>query len=83
MRAAHSIKGAAKVFDYEPIIQLAHSMEDCFVLAQEGKITLNDDITQILFKAFDMMESLIKVPAKEMAKKMLSERKRYIFLYKK
>jgi len=33
MRAAHSIKGAAKMMDVEPAVVLAHAMEDLFVAA--------------------------------------------------
>jgi two-component system sensor histidine kinase and response regulator WspE len=41
MRAAHSLKGAARIVQLNPIVKLAHTMEDCFVAAAEGKITLN------------------------------------------
>ena len=38
MRAAHSIKGAARMVDIEPVVQVAHSMEDGFVAAQNGEL---------------------------------------------
>jgi len=58
MRAAHSIKGSARVIGLDMVIQLAHVMEDCFVRAQQGQWVLNaervdsllhgvDEITQI------------------------------------
>ena len=33
-RAAHSIKGAARVIGLDPLVGFAHAMEDCFVAAQ-------------------------------------------------
>lgn len=31
MRAAHSIKGAARVVNVQPAVEISHTMEDCFV----------------------------------------------------
>ena len=36
MRAAHSIKGAARIVQLDPAVTVAHAMEDCFVAAQEA-----------------------------------------------
>lgn len=36
MRAAHSIKGAARVVDLAPVVQVAHEMEDLLVAAGAG-----------------------------------------------
>ena len=33
MRAAHSLKGAARIVGLEPAVHVAHALEDCFVLA--------------------------------------------------
>ncbi|HEY4732080.1 MAG TPA: Hpt domain-containing protein, partial [Gammaproteobacteria bacterium] len=49
MRAAHSIKGAARMVDVEPVVRISHVMEDCFVAAQNGKIVLaSEDIDCLL-----------------------------------
>ncbi|MBN3806952.1 hybrid sensor histidine kinase/response regulator, partial [Paraburkholderia sp. Ac-20336] len=37
MRAAHSLKGAARIVGVQAGVELAHAMEDCFVAAQEGR----------------------------------------------
>jgi len=34
MRAAHSLKGAARIVDLADGVRVAHAMEDCFVAAQ-------------------------------------------------
>ena len=40
MRAAHSIKGAAKIVQLDVAVRLAHVMEDCLVAADDGEIRL-------------------------------------------
>ena len=37
MRAAHSLKGAARIVNLPVAVRVAHAMEDCFVAAQRGK----------------------------------------------
>lgn len=73
MRSAHSIKGAAKVFSFDPIVQLAHAMEGCFIAAQEGEIILNDYRLELLFEALDVLGGLVNVPLSEIALKISSE----------
>ena len=36
MRAAHSLKGAARIVGLDAGVGVAHAMEDCFVAAQTG-----------------------------------------------
>ena len=55
MRAAHSIKGAARIVQIDEVVNLAHRMEDCFVAAQSGKITLNTSQIDILLHAVDLL----------------------------
>ncbi len=40
MRAAHSLKGAARIVGLDVGVEVAHALEDCFVAAQEGRITV-------------------------------------------
>src|SRR5256885_1033827 len=40
MRAAHSIKGAARIMDIGAAARVAHVMEDCLVEAQHGRLKL-------------------------------------------
>ncbi|MBK1987934.1 hybrid sensor histidine kinase/response regulator [Sphaerospermopsis aphanizomenoides BCCUSP55] len=55
MRAAHSIKGAARIVQIDPAVTLAHKMEDCFVAAQSGTITLTPADVDVLLQAVDML----------------------------
>ncbi len=58
MRAAHSIKGAARIVQLEAAVQLAHSMEDCLVAVQEGSLTLGPSSVDILLSSGDFLAQL-------------------------
>lgn len=53
MRAAHSVKGAARLVGIDLVIKLAHAMEDDFVAAQHGEIVLGTDQIDVLLKGVD------------------------------
>jgi len=58
MRAAHSLKGAARIVDIEAAVRLAHGMEDLFVGAQEGRVALNQDSIDLLLRGVDLMRNV-------------------------
>jgi two-component system, chemotaxis family, sensor histidine kinase and response regulator WspE len=62
MRAAHSVKGAARIVQVEPAVKVAHVMEDCFVAAQHGRITLSSDQIDILLQGVDLLVYIAQVP---------------------
>lgn len=55
MRAAHSIKGAARIVGVEDGVRVAHVMEDCLVAAQNGTITLKSEAIDILLRGVDAL----------------------------
>lgn len=57
MRAAHSIKGAARIANRRTIVRVAHAMEDCFVLAQHGAVSLTAADIDLLLKAVDFLSA--------------------------
>lgn len=59
MRAAHSIKGGARVVGLDAVVRLAHVMEDCFVAAQSGKILLNSSHIDTLFQSVDLLRQIV------------------------
>ena len=61
MRSAHSIKGAARVVGLEIVIKLAHLLEDCFVAAQQGKLTLVSEHIDILLHSVDMLTTIAQL----------------------
>ncbi len=61
MRAAHSIKGAARIVNIDPAVQLAHAMEDALVAAQEGRIHINPEDVDALLRGTDVLAGLSQV----------------------
>lgn len=55
MRAAHSLKGAARIVRAEGAVALAHAMEDLFVAAQQGRVRLDQGSVDVLLQAVDLM----------------------------
>ncbi len=66
MRAAHSIKGAAHIVGLDPVVGVAHVMEDCFVAAQNGQIQLQSRHIDVLLDAVDWFTQLSQCPANEL-----------------
>lgn len=66
MRAAHSLKGAARIVNLEAAVHLAHAMEDCFVAAQKRTITLNPDSIDVLLHGVDLLQSITQVSDAEL-----------------
>src|SRR5262245_59990536 len=60
MRAAHSLKGAARIVNLQPIVQMAHAMEDCFVAAQQGTLRLGHVEIDVLLRGVDLLVQLAK-----------------------
>jgi len=74
MRAAHSMKGAAKIVELNAAVELAHAMEDVFVAAQKGTITIDKNYIDMLLKGVDTLENISRIPEAE-TEKWLSEQK--------
>lgn len=58
MRAAHSIKGAARLVDVQAVVDLAHRMEDVLVAAQHGRLELRAVDIDVLLKSVDMLHAM-------------------------
>ena len=58
MRAAHSIKGAARIIGLDIAVGLAHAMEDVFVAVQDGRETLVSSRVDQLLQGTDFLRSL-------------------------
>jgi two-component system sensor histidine kinase and response regulator WspE len=55
MRAAHSIKGAARLIGVDPAVKLAHVMEDCLVAVQQGSLQLKPSGIDVLLAGTDWL----------------------------
>lgn len=62
MRAAHSLKGAARIITLNAGVNVAHVMEDCFVLAQQGRLSLRRRQIDALFKGVDLLTRIANAP---------------------
>lgn len=55
MRAAHSLKGAARIVGVEAGVSVSHVMEDCLVSAQEGRLYLQPEHIDALLQGTDLL----------------------------
>ena len=67
MRAAHSLKGAARIVGLDAIVRVAHAMEDCFVEAQKGKLVLRPEHVDVLLRGVDMLAQVAQLGEAEVA----------------
>lgn len=55
MRAAHSLRGAARIVGVDAGVSVAHVMEDCLVAAQEGRLRLSAEHIDALLQGTDLL----------------------------
>ena len=60
MRAAHSLKGAARIVSLPDVGRVAHAMEDCFVAVQKGQLTLQREQVDMLLRGVDLLAGISK-----------------------
>ena len=77
MRAAHSLKGAARIVGLEAGVHIAHVMEDLLVAAIDHQLVLNsshiDALLQsndLLLKLASMEQSIAQTQARELAERL-------------
>lgn len=63
MRAAHSLKGAARIVGVDAGVAIAHVMEDCLVSAQEGRLRLTPEHIDALLQGTDLLLRVAKPEA--------------------
>ena len=68
MRAAHSLKGAARIVDLSAGVTLTHAMEDFLVAAQTGRITLDQGQIDLLLVGVDLIMAMTREPDLEPGK---------------
>ncbi|WP_354634577.1 hybrid sensor histidine kinase/response regulator [Planktothricoides raciborskii] len=67
MRAAHSIKGAARIVQLDVAVTIADVMEECFVEAIAGNIQLEPADIKLLFQGVELIDRISQVKEPEMA----------------
>jgi two-component system sensor histidine kinase and response regulator WspE len=58
MRGAHSIKGAARIVGIDPAVRIAHVIEDGFIAAQRGTLSIRPDQVDVLLRGTDMLRRI-------------------------
>ncbi|WP_353186656.1 hybrid sensor histidine kinase/response regulator [Bosea sp. (in: a-proteobacteria)] len=58
MRAAHSLKGAARIIELAPAVRVAHEMEECLVAAQRGARLLTRADIDTLLSGVDLLAAI-------------------------
>ncbi|HEV7448050.1 MAG TPA: Hpt domain-containing protein, partial [Steroidobacteraceae bacterium] len=66
MRAAHSLKGAARIINLAAGVNIAHTMESCFVAAQECRTRLQQPQIDDLLRAVDLLRRIAQTPELEL-----------------
>lgn len=62
MRAAHSLKGAARIVGLNVGAEVAHALEDCFVAAQRGSIAIGPEQIDVLLQGADLLKRVAQTP---------------------
>jgi two-component system sensor histidine kinase and response regulator WspE len=69
MRAAHSMKGAARIAGLTPLVKLTHAIEDIFVAAIAGTCEIDADGIDVLLAMVDFLNDVTaepeRLPARE------------------
>lgn len=55
MRAAHSLKGAARIVQLDDVVTLAHSIENCLSAVLEGSLVFDDSHFDLLLQGVDLI----------------------------
>jgi len=58
MRAAHSLKGAARIVGLDAAVQVAHALEDVFVAAGRGTFRVQPRHADVLLAAIDFLAAI-------------------------
>jgi two-component system, chemotaxis family, sensor histidine kinase and response regulator WspE len=61
MRAAHSLKGAARLVSLNTCVPVAHAMEDCLTGVQNGERTPTPELVDTLLGAVDLLRKLAQM----------------------
>lgn len=62
MRAAHSLKGAARIVALDVGVRVSHAMEDAFVAAQRGDIKFSQAQIDVLLRGVDLLNCIANTP---------------------
>jgi two-component system sensor histidine kinase and response regulator WspE len=73
MRAAHSLKGAARIVGLDSGVRVTHAMEDCFVAAQQRRIRLRQAHIDVLLRGVDLLHRIARTAPEDAPSSELQE----------
>jgi len=59
-RAAHSLKGMAGTMGYKRMQRLTHDLENVFSEIREGRMSVSDELVDVLFRGLDALEGYLE-----------------------
>lgn len=59
-RSAHTLKGMSATMGFEKIADLTHNMENLLDKLRSGKLDVNQEINDVLFRCVDTLESMVE-----------------------
>jgi two-component system sensor histidine kinase and response regulator WspE len=81
MRAAHSLKGAARLVGLDLAVKVAHAMEDCLVAAQADSVLLTPQRIDVLLRGVDLLSRLAtESPSAESGQVVIGDAEVEVFL---
>ncbi len=58
-RAVHTLKGNSGIFEFEPMTQVAHAMEDLLDRLRDGRTVVSNGIITLLLESVDVLRGLL------------------------
>jgi two-component system sensor histidine kinase and response regulator WspE len=68
MRAAHSLKGAARIINLDVAVELAHRMEDLFSAGQRAELVIGRSLVDLLLRAVDLLNRIAGTAENELGR---------------
>lgn len=75
MRAAHTIKAAARIVNFDAAVQVAHALEDNLFAAQQGRLKLSPHEIDCLLRTVDLLTRFASISEMEFANWLPSDNK--------
>ncbi|HAT51173.1 MAG TPA: hybrid sensor histidine kinase/response regulator, partial [Alphaproteobacteria bacterium] len=59
-RSAHTIKGTSRMLKLTTISEMAHGMENIFGLLREGRMTVDTEVAELLYRGIDWIADQVE-----------------------
>ncbi|QXH51286.1 chemotaxis protein CheA [Pseudomonas fakonensis] len=59
-RSVHTLKGSAGIFSLEPLVTLAHQLENRLMQLRDGECALSDSLTSLMLQCMDELNTMVR-----------------------